>query len=115
MPLLEILKLVPQYKVWDTPLCIKTQKNKSLRDDPNSDWAFNPLDPKTYDLQFDLYLDAIEAFPHGKYLHVGGDEVQTSGRGSGKSPLELNLIWLNKVTSFASKQIESQFFGMMYH
>ena len=83
---------------------LKHEKNKPLRDDPNSDWAFNPLDPKTYDLQFDLYLDAIEAFPHGKYLHVGGDEVQTSGRGSGKSPLELNLIWLNKVTSFASKQ-----------
>ena len=83
---------------------LKHEKNKNLRDDPNSDWAFNPLDPKTYDLQFDLYLDAIEAFPHGKYLHVGGDEVQTSGRGSGKSPLELNLIWLNKVTSFASKQ-----------
>lgn len=83
---------------------LKHKKNKSLRDDPNSDWAFNPLNPKTYELQFDLYLDAIEAFPHGKYLHIGGDEVQTSGRGSGKSPLELNLIWLNKVTSFASKQ-----------
>ena len=83
---------------------LKHKKNKPLRDDPNSDWAFNPLDPKTYELQFDLYLDAIEAFPHGKYLHIGGDEVQTSGRGSGKSPLELNLIWLNKVTSFASKQ-----------
>ena len=81
---------------------LKHNKNKYLRDDPNSDWAFNPLDPKTYELQFDLYLDAIEAFPYGKYLHVGGDEVQTSGRGSGKSPLELNLIWLNKVTSFAS-------------
>ena len=83
---------------------LKHEKNKPLRDDPNSDWAFNPLNPKTYELQFDLYLDAIEAFPHGKYLHIGGDEVQTSGRGSGKSPLELNLIWLNKVTSFASKQ-----------
>ena len=83
---------------------LKHEKNKNLRDDPNSDWAFNPLDPKTYELQFDLYLDAIEAFPHGKYLHVGGDEVHTSGRGSGKSALELNLIWLNKVTSFASEQ-----------
>ena len=58
---------------------LKHKKNKYLRDDPNSDWAFNPLDPKTYELQFDLYLDAIEAFPHGKYLHVGGDEVHTSG------------------------------------
>ena len=45
----------------------------------------------------------MEAFPHGKYLHVGGDEVQTTGRGSGKSALELNLIWLNKVSAFAAR------------
>ena len=45
----------------------------------------------------------MEAFPHGKYLHVGGDEVQTTGRGSGKSALELNLIWLNKVSAFAAE------------
>ena len=75
---------------------------KDLRDDLNSDWAFNPLDPEVYKLQFDLYLDALEAFPHGDYLHVGGDEVQTTGRKSGKNALELNLIWLNKVTSFAN-------------
>ena len=82
---------------------LKHEKNFSLRDDPKSDWAFNPLDPETYALQFDLYLDAMEATPHGKYLHVGGDEVQTTGRNSGKSALELNLIWLNKVCAFAAK------------
>lgn len=82
---------------------LKHDKNKALRDDPESDWAFNPLDPDTYALQFDLYLDAMEAFPHGKYLHVGGDEVQTTGRKSGKSALELNLIWLNKVCTFAAE------------
>ena len=82
---------------------LKHDKNKHLRDDPESDWAFNPLDPETYILQYDLYLDALEAFPHGKYLHVGGDEVQTTGRGSGKSALELNLFWLNKVTKFAAE------------
>ncbi len=74
-----------------------------MRDDPNSDWAFNPLDPETYKVQFDLYLDAIDATPHGKYLHVGGDEVHTTGRGSGKSNLELQLIWLNKVSKFAEE------------
>ena len=82
---------------------LKHDKNKHLRDDPKSDWAFNPLNPETYALQYDLYLDAMEAFPHGKYLHVGGDEVQTTGRGSGKSALELNLIWLNKVSAFAAE------------
>ncbi len=83
---------------------LKHDKNIHLRDDPESDWAFNPLDPETYNLQYDLYLDALEAFPHGKYLHVGGDEVHTTGRKSGKSALELNLMWLNNVTDFAGEQ-----------
>jgi len=80
---------------------LKHEQYADLRDDPDSDWAFNPLDPETYELQFDLYLDAFEAMPHGRYLHVGGDEVHTTGRGSGKTELELQLTWLNKVCSFA--------------
>ena len=82
---------------------LKHDEYKDLRDDPNSDWAFNPLDPKTYEVQYDLYMDAMEATPHGKYLHVGGDEVFTTGRGSGKSALDLQLIWLNKVCGFAEE------------
>jgi hypothetical protein len=82
---------------------LKHDKYKELRDDPNSDWAFNPLNPKTYEVQFDLYLDAIKATPYGRYLHIGGDEVHTSGRGSHKSAIELQLIWLNKVCEFAEQ------------
>ena len=82
---------------------LKHDEYKSLRDDPKSDWAFDPLNPKTYEVQYDLYRDALEALPHGKYLHVGGDEVQTTGRKSGKSALELQLLWLNKVSDFAEK------------
>ncbi len=82
---------------------LKHNQYKPLRDDPESDWAFNPLDPKTYEVQYDLYRDALEALPHGKYLHVGGDEVKTTGRNTGKSALELQLIWLNKVCQFAEK------------
>ncbi len=82
---------------------LKHDKYKDLRDNPKSDWAFNPLDPKTYEVQFDLYLDAIEATPHGRYLHIGGDEVHTTGRGSGMSALELQLMWLNKVCEFAEE------------
>ena len=83
---------------------LKHDKYKSLRDDPQSDWAFNPLNPQTYDVQYDLYLDALDALPHGKYLHIGGDEVNTNGRNSGKSALELQLIWLNKVCQFAEEK-----------
>jgi hexosaminidase len=83
---------------------LKHEKYKHLRDDQKSDWAFNPLDPETYELQFDLYRNAIKATPQGKYLHIGGDEVHTNGRNSGKSELELQLIWLNKVCAFAAEQ-----------
>ena len=82
---------------------LKHEEYADLRDDPDSDWAFNPLNPRTYDVQFDLYRDAIKAMPHGRYLHVGGDEVHTTGRGSDKSELELQLTWLNKVCSFAEE------------
>jgi hexosaminidase len=75
-----------------------------LRDDPESDWAFNPLNEETYKVQFDLYEDALKAFPYANYLHVGGDEVHTTGRNSGKSPLELQLIWLNRVSEYAAKK-----------
>ena len=81
---------------------LKHDVNIHLRDRPESDWAFNPLNPETYELQFDLYLDAIKATPHGKYLHIGGDEVHLVERDN-KTELELNLIWLNKVCEFAEK------------
>jgi hypothetical protein len=81
---------------------LKHPEFQSLRDDPESDWAFNPLDEKTYEVQFDLYSDALEAFSHANFLHVGGDEVNTTGRGSGKSALELQLTWLNRVSEYAA-------------
>ena len=82
---------------------LKHDAYRSLRDDLLSDWAFNPLDPGTYDVQFNLYRDALEATPYGRYLHVGGDEVHTTGRGSGLSPLELQMEWLNRVCEFADE------------
>ena len=81
---------------------LKHEKYINLRDEPSNDWAFDPLNPRSYDLQYDLYKDALEALPHGKYIHVGGDEVITSGRGSGMSAMNLQLKWLNKVCKFAN-------------
>jgi hypothetical protein len=89
---------------------LKHDKYRFLRDDPESDWAFNPLLPETYQVQFDLYRDALEALPHGDFLHVGGDEVHTTGRGSGMSELELQLIWLNKVCEFAKENNRTPIF-----
>ena len=80
-----------------------------LRENPASDWEFCPSDPRTYEVQFDLYRDALEAMPYGKYLHVGGDEITAIGidkrcRETGKSAFELQMIWLEKVCRFALEQ-----------
>ena len=87
---------------------LKHEEYKHLRDDSTSQWAFDPLNPGTYDLQFALYEDAIAATPYGKYLHVGGDEVGTLGKSelakkSGMKPIELQMFWLKKVTDFAEQ------------
>lgn len=77
-----------------------------LRENPASDWEFCPSDLRTYEVQFDLYLDALEAMPYGKYLHVGGDEITAIGiddrcKATGKTAFELQMIWLKKVCQFA--------------
>lgn len=77
-----------------------------LRENPASDWEFCPSDPRTYEVQFDLYLDALEAMPYGRYLHVGGDEITAIGidercKVTGKSAFELQMGWLKKVCRFA--------------
>ena len=76
-----------------------------LRENPNSDWVFCPTNPETYEMQFDLYRDAMEAFPYGRYLHVGGDEISSIGncdrcKPLNKSPFELQMMWLKKVDDF---------------
>ena len=87
---------------------LKHEEYKELRDNPKSAWAFDPLNPHTYDLQFSLYEDAMDATPYGKYLHIGGDEVGSLGasdrdKASGKTPFELQMYWVNKVCEFASQ------------
>lgn len=79
-----------------------------LRENPDSDWEFCPSDPRTYEVQFDLYRDAIEAMPYGRYLHVGGDEITAIGidarcKATGKTAFELQMGWLKKVCQFATE------------
>jgi hypothetical protein len=87
------------------PFILKHEEYRHLRDNPASDWVFDPANPETYKLQFSLYDDAIAATPYGKYLHVGGDEVWDEGHPlgakSGKSPFEMQMYWLNKVCDYA--------------
>lgn len=77
-----------------------------LRESENSDWEFCPSDTRTYDVQFDLYKDAMEAMPNSRYLHIGGDEITAIGvdercKATGKTAFELQMIWLKKVCDFA--------------
>ena len=77
-----------------------------LRENPESDWEFCPSNPQTYEILFDLYLDAIEAMPYGRYLHIGGDEITAIGidercKATGKTAFELQMFWLQKVCKFA--------------
>lgn len=79
-----------------------------LRENAQSDWEFCPANPETYALQYDLYQDALEAFPFGNYLHVGGDEITEIGidqrcKATGKTPFQLQMQWLEKVCSFAKQ------------
>lgn len=74
-----------------------------LRENPHSDWEFCPSDARTYEVQFDLYRDALEAMPDGKYLHIGGDEITAIGidercKATGKSAFELQMFWLKMVS-----------------
>ena len=76
-----------------------------LRENMNNDGDFCPSNPKTYEVLFDMYRDAMEAMPYGKYLHIGGDEVSNIGtddrcKATGKEPFDLQLEWLNKVCDF---------------
>lgn len=76
-----------------------------LRENPASDWEFCPSDERYYELQFDLYRDALEAMPYGRFLHVGGDEISAIGidercRQTGLSPFELQMRWLSRVCDF---------------
>lgn len=88
---------------------LKHDEYKHLRDVPESDWAFNPLEQETYDVQFDLYKDALEATPYGQFLHIGGDEVRVIDRNE-KKGFELNLYWLKKVSEFAEKNKRTPIF-----
>ncbi len=88
---------------------LKHDEYAHLREKPDDRWAFCPSLDETYDVQFDLYRDAIQATPGGRYLHVGGDEVSVGtcprckpvAEREGK--LALNLLWLNKVCEFARR------------
>ena len=86
---------------------LKQPEYEHLREKPGDRWAFCPMLDETYEVQFDLYRDAMLATPGSRYLHVGGDEVHVGSCPRCKPIADkegafvLNLRWLNKVCAFA--------------
>ncbi|WP_176801465.1 glycoside hydrolase family 20 zincin-like fold domain-containing protein [Kriegella aquimaris] len=89
---------------------LKHDEIKHLREDPESNQSFCPMNEETYDLIFDLYRETIEATPGVKYFHLGGDEVHHIGicdrckkKIAEVGELGLYLVWLNKARDFMEK------------
>jgi hexosaminidase len=89
---------------------LKHQEYKHLRELEDNHWAFCPMDEGTYEVLFDLYLDAMEATPDARYLHVGGDEIGNIGLchrckdfADKEGLLALNLYWLKRVCNFVEE------------
>ncbi|MBD3287817.1 family 20 glycosylhydrolase [candidate division KSB1 bacterium] len=89
---------------------LKHGKYRHLRDNPTSPWTFCPMNEETYELQFDLYRDAIEATPGSRFLHIGGDEVELGHSSLSREFLkthdeaDLYLHWLKTITDFVKRQ-----------
>ena len=86
---------------------LKHSEYAHLRELPYNRWAFCPMDSGTYKVLFDMYLDAMEATPGSRYLHIGGDEIGNIGLCPRCKPyadehgvMALNNYWFRKVSEF---------------
>jgi len=60
---------------------LKHPRFRNLREIPASNWELCPLREESYELLFDLWTEAIEATPGGRFLHIGSDETYELGQG----------------------------------
>lgn len=112
----ELTQYASKYNVAIVPLVqgfghagylLKHDEIKHLREDPESNQSFCPMNEETYDFIFDLYRETIAATPGVKYFHLGGDEVHHIGicdrckkKIAEVGELGLYLVWLNKARDF---------------
>jgi len=87
---------------------LKHPKYEYLREIPNRRWVSCSVEPGTYELYQDLFLDAFEATPGSRYVHIGGDEIGDIGlcdrckdKGEEIGELGLYLHWLNTICDMA--------------
>lgn len=117
----ELTRYAQQYHIQIVPLVqglghvsfiLKHPGNRHLRELPSNNWGFCPLREGTYELEFDLIREAIEATPGSEYYHIGCDETYVLGKGvecGCKAKAEeigrrgLKQIYLNRIAEYVKK------------
>ncbi len=117
----ELTRYAQKYHIQIVPLVqglghvsfiLKHPENKSLREVPSNNWGFCPLREGTYELEFDLIKEAIEATPGSEYFHIGCDETYVLGKGvecGCKAKMEeigrygLTQIYVNRIAAYVKK------------
>ncbi|CCQ95802.1 putative Beta-N-acetylhexosaminidase [[Clostridium] ultunense Esp] len=54
--------------------------NMDICEDPETPWCYNPLNPRSYRVIFDIFEEAIDLFQKPEFFHIGHDEVRIVGR-----------------------------------
>lgn len=85
---------------------LKHPEYQHLREIPGKNWVSCSVEAETYELYQDLFLDAFEATPGSRFVHIGGDEIGDLGLcercraiGDEIGQFGLYLHWLKQITS----------------
>ncbi len=54
--------------------------NLDIAEDPEAKWAYCVTNPRTYEVLFGIYAEALELFDRPRFFHVGHDEFTHRGR-----------------------------------
>ena len=115
------MELIPLVQSLGHSKWIFTNKqNLDIAEDPETPYAYNPTNPKTYEFIFSVYQEAVDLF-QPVFFHIGHDEVTMRGRfpwrskDSGKSVTELLLDDVKKLNEwFAERDIRIMLWGDMF-
>jgi len=96
------------------------RKNLDIAEDPESPYAYNPTNPKTYQFIFGVYQEALDFFKP-KAFHIGHDEVTMTGRfpyrskASGKSVTQLIMDDIHTLHQwFMERNVKVMLWGDMF-
>ncbi len=95
-------------------------QNLDIAEDPDTPYAYNPTNPRTYEFIFSVYQEAVDFFQPERF-HIGHDEVAMRGRfpyrskESGLSATELILGDIHKLHDwFSERDIQVMMWGDMF-